>query len=714
MKKNRFRMPFIKLLLFAAAASAMLFLSSSVSAYDSGVPFHVIIKGDGGASYTVDARAENNNSYVFYLPSSVDTSKLTVLFTGRGAVEYDAKDYTDGDTFVLNAENGAVGVRYRGGTVILRVMTGSSIPSVFIGLDGGNEAFSAVCADKTHEEPGTLLMTNTDGKTIYDGILEKFKGHGYTSFIPSIDTSFKNSYNIKLGEKAELIDGAGKIKKWVLLSPRMYDASRDSTGLSQLMAFSTFTGLTAGRSFGISGEYVDLYVNGDYRGVYILCERMNDGGAIDVADLDEQVTGEGPLETVRGRGGADDEAIALGIREYSYNKGTTPRDKDTDITGGYVLEVMCDMYEGCGFVTKNGVYFSIKTPEFCSREMVKYIASLVQNFENALFSETGYNDEGHHYSEYADMTSLADMTLVYAFYGNFEFFRTSTYIYKNADGKRHDKLTFGPVWDFETPAEAYEGDGTFFGTWCGFTYFVPQQYAWAEMMWQHGGFMEIMRTENERMKAALDKVFTDTEDTVKTASASFAMSSARWYAAPLDGKAQRYIKSVKGRYDDWFGRLWGDGYMLSLSVKTEFGEDGDVTMTASSGGGDDISCDWFILDESDPTKYESYESGTPSITVPADGKIYFCRADGKNNAFCPNASGRVFSSETVTMTSDPIRAEIKAPETEPADSAPGPAGTTGGCGSSLDITIVFAAAAAAAVINKKHISKRRRKWSTAK
>ena len=174
----------------------------------------------------------------------------------------------------------------------------SGIPTVRIELDGGDAAFRAVSADKLHEEPGKLNMTDVNGDVIYSGALEKFRGHGFTSFVPSRDLNYKNSYNIKLGEKAELIPGAGKIKKWVLLAPRRFDGSRDSTGLSQLSAFMTYSELVGDEYFEIKGEYVDLYVNGDYRGVYILCERMNDGGAIDISDLEKSVSGGGWLTTV--------------------------------------------------------------------------------------------------------------------------------------------------------------------------------------------------------------------------------------------------------------------------------------------------------------------------------------------------------------------------------------------------------------------------------
>ena len=57
------------------------------------------------------------------------------------------------------------------------------------------------------------------------------KGHGLTSYEGSRRLNTKNSYNINLGDKAELIAGAGKSKKWTMLRIRTW-GEYDATGLS--------------------------------------------------------------------------------------------------------------------------------------------------------------------------------------------------------------------------------------------------------------------------------------------------------------------------------------------------------------------------------------------------------------------------------------------------------------------------------------------------
>ena len=693
---------------FLALSAALTALSLTAANRDGTVS--AVIKCDG-FSYLIGASSTGWGGWgenCLFLPSSVDLSDLTLTYQGSGVATYKGEQYMDGDEFSVDASSGSVELNINGrGQYILRVMTGGSIPSVYINLDGGDDAFRAVCADKSHEEPGDLYMVSTDGGVIYAGGLEKFKGHGFTSFVASGDTNNKNSYNIKLESKAELIPGSGNIKKWVLLSPRMYDGSRDSTGLSQLLAFHTFTGLAGDEYFGMKGEYVDLYVNGDYRGAYVLCERMNDGGAIDVTDLDEEVTGEGNLRTVNDR---DDPAIKLGVREYTYSDDASLSSDSTDITGGYVLEVMFGMYEGCGFVTKAGVYFSVKSPEFCTKEMVQYIAKKVQGFENAISSETGYDEMGLHYTDYADMKSLADMVLVYAFYNNFEYFRTSTYIYKDADGEPHDKLTFGPVWDFETTSWELLNSNTFFDT--TFTYYNEQQYTWSEKLWQHGDFMAEMYRENQKMMSVLDGVIADMDTMISDVNASQEMSARRWGNMGYSDAANEYKSAVNHRYDVWFNRIWGKDNLLYLDIKTTVNDDGTITMEADTGGTSNGSYSWYVLTEGDPTKFELFNNRSESVTVPSDGRLYFCAAAGNNNAYIDYTSSQFFSRTDITMRSAPVKAVAEAltppppPETEaeteaPAEEDSGGCGSSGGAAQMLIIT-VFVPAAAFILKNKKY------------
>lgn len=95
----------------------------------------------------------------------------------------------------------------------------------------------------------------------------------------------KKPYKIKLDAEYALIDGCAASKKWVLLAC-VFDISmiRDSLAL---YAASLLDGIGWSSSF----EYVEVSVNGVYRGVYLLCEQIDTGE--DKVDVKE----DGSLET---------------------------------------------------------------------------------------------------------------------------------------------------------------------------------------------------------------------------------------------------------------------------------------------------------------------------------------------------------------------------------------------------------------------------------
>ena len=80
-----------------------------------------------------------------------------------------------------------------------------------------------------------------------------------------------------------------------------------------------------------------------------------------------------------------------------------------------------------------------------------------REMEDALYSETGYNDLDKHYTDYIDIVSWAKQCLIQEWTSNWDAGLTSNYFYKDVDGK----LFAGPVWDFDSALGNYEGrDGT--------------------------------------------------------------------------------------------------------------------------------------------------------------------------------------------------------------------------------------------------------------
>lgn len=614
---------------------------------------------------------ENDDGYYLFMPSSADMGEVILRYEGSYQL-YDQNDgslYDKGEMLTFDCSSGIVSIYeynsesdkyYR---YTLNVMQGQNIASIYVTLDRGDDGLIHINSSHDAVETGSMLMVESTGRTIYSGGLNKMKGHGLTSYQATGSLNTKNSYNINLAKKAELIEGADKSKKWSLLRIRSH-GDYDATGMSYPMGYYIFNSLAGDDYFNITSRYVNVYINGEYRGVYILTERMDMNGSIQITDLDDSnfsynLNGNNDSYKRIDRSSKDDPAIQAGIEYYSYGRHADSAN-DTDISGGYVLEIMCGTIGECGFKTKQGMYINVKSPSYPTKAQVQYIAEYVQNFENALFSDTGYNSLGKHYSEYIDVPTYAMQALTYSFCLNWEIYRTSTYMYKDVDGSKYEKITFGPVWDFESGSNILENDKTVFGT--TFAYNERQQYLWYEQFWKKADFMKYISGMNDKMKEVTSILVGETEgnrifaltDMTENIRSSQEMNWIRWaQSGSFERTSKRMLEALEVRYNCWFKRLWNTrDFMLGAEVTSEQ-TDGGYLLTVEALG--DVSkYQWYKLNTDDMTKGTKIEGATDKTYLAKDDGIYYCAITGKNNAYWEWASGTVFSKEHITMYTDPI------------------------------------------------------------
>ena len=640
-------------------------------------PFTVLSEQDGGRWVIRDDlgfyKAQRSKQIWLFLPGTADIHMVTVRYDGTKQAYDDrtGKTYGPGETFVCDFSGGAsalfeydaeYGVYNR---YSFTAMQGGEIPTIYITLKDGDDSMLRINSSQSAVETGTIRMIDTDGSVTYEGDLTRIKGHGLTSYERSTRVNTKNSYNINLGDKAELLKGAGRSKKWSLLRIRTW-GEYDATGVSYVTAFASYNALVKDRYFNLCSRFVDVYIDGIYWGVYVLTERMDINGSMNVTDLEEK-TDMPSSKTKSVQGKKSDPAIAKGIQSYSYAQSSTVPE-GTDITGGYVLEIMCGHYGECGFKTKEGMFVNVKSPAYPTQEMVQYIASYVQDFENALFSETGYNSEGKHWTEYADAKSYAAQTLIYTYYLNWENYRTSTYMTKDAGGL----LTFGPVWDFESgPVVLY--DPTIFGV--RFGYSEKQQYIWYQQAWKKGDYLRMIADMNSELQGILDqmlgksapedgmRVIWNLDETAANVRDSQNMNWVRWEQPDTFDVRYGYMRdAIEYRYDHWFNTVWNPNkYLLGLTVDCVDNGDGTWTLTAHPYGKLDSDYPLWYRITDDMTKGEQFETGD-SVTVPAGGK-YYAAITGPNNARYEQASGKIFAAKSLTVVSN----VVTSPDDKPMD-----------------------------------------------
>ena len=350
----------------------------------------------------------------------------------------------------LNASGG-------GKTATVILMKSAALNSLHIVLD---RPISEINASKfqTVSGSGYLVKLDAEGNLIAEAEVEKLAGRGNASWTHSGE---KRPYNFGLKEAAQLIDGAGVAKKWCLLSNNVHAGGHDRTGLYNLIAMRLFQDMKG--SAALSTENVDLYINREYRGTYLLTERVEiQENRVDIrksayAAEDplkvtrvvrqgvkangemtrmSEIMGGGTNVTLRKEGNStSDELLRAGIQAYQYATGSELKPGGA---GGYLLELDFRFYTSkCWFVTRQGAQVVIREPEYASYEQVREIALFVQQMEDGLYADSGFNAAGRHYSEYIDLSSLAVRYAVDAFSANTDAFLASAYFFTDRDEHDH-------------------------------------------------------------------------------------------------------------------------------------------------------------------------------------------------------------------------------------------------------------------------------------
>ena len=314
----------------------------------------------------------------------------------------------------------------------IRILKSANVNTVFLtSADPVSQgrAFIEASSDHSAQTTGQMLMADAMGKVVYDGALTQIKGRGNATW-----TADKKPYQIKLDKKTALLGGdkSNKAKTWVLLA-NAYD---ETAGLRNYVALRT--ALAMGLTNSPECDFVDLYYDGEYRGLYLLCEKVQiNTGRIEIDEIENVSDNDVDLENRQ---------TWQGINKYGYQfryvEGSIldPKSKG-DNTGGYLLEVNVGRYgaESNWFMSSIGAV-EIKSPDYASYEQVKYISERFQAMVDVLTQPDG------NASAVVDLPSLSRTYLVNEFAKNFDYMHYSTFFYLP---KNSAVFYAGPVWDFD-------------------------------------------------------------------------------------------------------------------------------------------------------------------------------------------------------------------------------------------------------------------------
>ena len=179
------------------------------------------------------------------------------------------------------------------------------------------------------------------------------------------------------------------------------------------------------------GKYCEVIINGDYKGLYLLMEKLKiDDDRIDIEKMNQtnidypDVTGGYITKTDKTTGG---DPVAWNMSSYNWS---------------------------CDFIHEN------PKPEEITSEQHSYIYDQFLALEYAMEIQNSSVEDG--YPSIIDVPSFIDFMIINELASNVDAYQYSTFFHKDKNGK----LRAGPVWDFNL---TYGNDLTFWGLDRSFT-----------------------------------------------------------------------------------------------------------------------------------------------------------------------------------------------------------------------------------------------------
>ena len=258
-------------------------------------------------------------------------------------------------------------------------------------------------------EGATLTITGMEDPRFNISATLQIRGRGNSSWqgsAPQDSYNSKNSYRIKLDEKEKLLGiGDSKNKDWVLNSNKF-----DLSGLRNALVWELAEKMGT-MTYVPDYCWVQLYINGQYRGMYMVTELIED--ANDRVELDKTITV------------SEEKGYLLEI-DFRGNYETTPY----FYIDGYGPNPKAELHGAREFVVKND----------CTEADLAYIEGYIKQCHAALIS-----GDREQIDQLVDIPSLIDMYILEELSKDVDVGAASFFLHKKEGGK----LYFTAPWDFD-------------------------------------------------------------------------------------------------------------------------------------------------------------------------------------------------------------------------------------------------------------------------
>jgi hypothetical protein len=409
--------------------------------------------------------------------------------------------------------------------------------------------------DKLKEHKLTIVEINTvykeaitskdyylkAGIKIYDYLNNKFvelkdsteiKGRGNSTWeLPKKPYRLKTFKSISIG-------GMPSSKHWALLA-NFEDKSASRTKLASDLA--NYLGVIyAPRSIP-----VELVLNGEHVGAYELIEVVKiDPKRIDI---------------------------------------TTINTKNDITSGGAIFELNLRRDETYNFNTNENVPISIKEPDDLnaktddiSSKHFNYLVNILNTAEGVLYSND-FADTSKGYAKYFNVNAAISWYLTEEILKKIDVGEYS--VFKYIDTKNKNKITYGPIWDFDLSAGVREGP-------TGFK--VKVENAWMRRFFEDPSFEKLVKSKWSSSRAGLlTNMISSINQNARKLKASQAVNAAIWesFLRPDDKSFSddiNYLKAWLYERVQWLDAQWSDTPLLYNAIVQDYAATTDEDIAIKS------------------------------------------------------------------------------------------------------------------------------------
>lgn len=307
----------------------------------------------------------------------------------------------------------------------------------------------------------SVNVSNTDEEFLIESEGGKIKGRGNTSW-----KNDKKPYRLKFNKAVDLF-GNGAATDWTLIP--------NHTDYSMIRNYLAYTAGSKMEALDGMGEmqFVELYLNGSYDGVYLICEQIEPH-----ENRVQMETAEGVLDA------------------------------------GYIIE-LDGHSEGDRFVVNN-TYYTIHAPENYTKEQKTYIGTYVIDCLDAI--ESG---DWEAVTALMDVESYAESYIIHEIHKCCDVGYSSFYMIKDAGGK----LRCGPVWDFDRSlGNVYNKAGSLDPA----ALFASYENKWFAGLLEYEEFVQIVCEKLEHYAPILKQAYNDCFSYISDYKDSFERNNERW------------------------------------------------------------------------------------------------------------------------------------------------------------------------------------------